>query len=252
MGDRMSFGDLEPQGQRRKAGREEFLERMDAIAPWDRRTAPIEPHCRSRQRGRHVRGAEAMPRMHLLQAMSGLSDGGTEDAIPDSRAMQRSMHTGLMREQVPDATAPAKLRHILERKGLGKAMLGGLDPEPEAAGAMMRGGSIVDAAFIEAPGSTKNEGHSRGPEAHQSRKGKSWHFGFKAHIGPDAGSGLVHAVETAAANVSDVAMAHSLVRGDDRLCQRTPDAPGWRSAPRPPPARTSHRCGGPSPGSPPR
>ena len=156
--------------------------------------------------------------MYLLQAMSGLSDEGTEDAILDSRAMQRSMHTGLMRGQVPDATTLAEFRHILERKGLGKAMLDGLNSELGAVGVMMRGGSIVDAAFIGAPSSTKNEGHSRGPEAHQSKKGKSWHFGFKAHIGVDTGSGLVHAVETAAANVSDVAMAHSLVRGDDRFC----------------------------------
>ncbi len=36
MGSQMSFGDLESQGQRRKTRREEFLERMDAIVPWDR------------------------------------------------------------------------------------------------------------------------------------------------------------------------------------------------------------------------
>jgi transposase, IS5 family len=144
-----------------------------------------------------------MLRMYLLQVMFGLSDEGTEDAILDSRAMQRFMHIDLMREQVPDATTLAKFRHILERKGLGKAMLDELNSELEAAGVMMRGGSIVDATFIEAPSSTKNEGHSRDPEAHQSKKGKNWHFGFKAHIGVDAGSGLVHTVETTAANVSD-------------------------------------------------
>ncbi|RDI23540.1 hypothetical protein DFR41_106247 [Pseudacidovorax intermedius] len=27
---------------------------------------------------------------------------------------------------------------------------------------------------------------------HQSKKGNPWHFGMKAHIGVDAGSGLVH------------------------------------------------------------
>ena len=56
------------------------------------------------------------------------------------------------------------------------------------------------------------------PEAHQSKKGKNWHFGYKAHIGVDAGSGLVHTVETTAANVSDVSMAHALVREDDAFC----------------------------------
>ena len=59
--------------------------------------------------------------MYLLQVMFGLSDEGTEDAILDSRSMQRFMHLDLMSEQVPDATTLAKFRHSLERRGLGKA-----------------------------------------------------------------------------------------------------------------------------------
>ena len=33
-------------------------------------------------------------------------------------------------------------------------------------------------------------------KAHQSKKEKEWRIGYKAHIGVDAGSGLVHGVET--------------------------------------------------------
>jgi len=132
--------------------------------------------------------------------------------------MQRFMRLGLMREQVPDATTLAKFRHALEREGLGRAMLRDLDAQLEEAGIMMRGGSIVDATFIEAPGSTKNRDRARDPEAHQSRRGKNWHFGYKAHIGADAGSGLVHSVETTAANVSGASMAHALVREDGAFC----------------------------------
>ena len=55
-------------------------------------------------------------------------------------------------------------------------------------------------------------------KAHQSKKGGAWRIGYKAHIGVDAGSGLVHAVETTAANVSDISQAHALVREDDRFC----------------------------------
>ena len=55
-------------------------------------------------------------------------------------------------------------------------------------------------------------------KAHQSKKGRAWRIGYKAHIGVDAGSGLVHAVETTAANVSDISQAHALVREDDRFC----------------------------------
>jgi IS5 family transposase len=80
---------------------------------------------------------------------------------------------------------------------------------------MMKGGSIVDATIIEAPVSTKNSAKSRDPEMHQAKKGNEWHFGMKAHIGVDAGSGLVHTVETTAANVSDLEVAPKLIREDD-------------------------------------
>ena len=48
---------------------------------------------------------------------------------------------------------------------------------------------------------------------HQSKKGKQWHFGMKAHIGVDAHSGLVHTVIGTAGNVSDVTQAQALLHG---------------------------------------
>ena len=51
-----------------------------------------------------------------------------------------------------------------------------------------RGGSIVDATFIESPSSTDNAGGGRAPEAHQGKKRKSWHFGCKTHVGTNAGT----------------------------------------------------------------
>ena len=91
-------------------------------------------------------------------------------------------------------------------------------PVPGGRGIIMRGGSIVDATFVESPSSTKNRERSRDPEAHQAKKGNNWHFGYKAHAGVDAGTGLVHTVEVTAANVSDVAVAPSLLRPDDDSC----------------------------------
>ena len=35
---------------------------------------------------------------------------------------------------------------------------------------------------------------------HQTRKGKDWHFGMKAHVGADK-RGIVHSLSTTAANV---------------------------------------------------
>ena len=48
---------------------------------------------------------------------------------------------------------------------------------------------------------------------HQTKKGKQWYFGMKAHIGVDAGSGLAHSLTTTAANASDVTQAGALLHG---------------------------------------
>ena len=45
--------------------------------------------------------------------------------------------------------------------------------------------------------------------------GNTWHFGYKAHIGVDRDSGLVHAVKSTAANVHDVTMTSGLLHGEE-------------------------------------
>ncbi len=49
------------------------------------------------------------------------------------------------------------------------------------------------------------------------KKGNAWHFGMKAHIGVDAGSGYMTAVEGTSANVHDVTVGPKLIRPDDRV-----------------------------------
>jgi IS5 family transposase len=74
---------------------------------------------------------------------------------------------------------------------------------------------VIDATIPGAPASTKNSAKSRDPETHQCKKGNKWSFGMKAHIGVDAGTGMVHTVEVSSANVSDIGVAHKLIRDDD-------------------------------------
>ena len=73
----------------------------------------------------------------------------------------------------------------------------------QAQGLRVATGTIVDATLIAAPSSTKNEQKARDPEMHQTRKGKQWHFGMKAHIDADSQSKLIHSVAASAANMHD-------------------------------------------------
>lgn len=42
---------------------------------------------------------------------------------------------------------------------------------------------------------TKNKDKKRDPEAHSAKKGSIWHFGYKAHVGFDHETGIVHSLE---------------------------------------------------------
>lgn len=212
-----TFSDIEYGGRSRMTKREEFLDTMDEIIPWEEWIALIQPFYYKGKRGRPPLGIEKMLRMYLLQGWFNLSDEGVEDAIYDSYAMRKFMGINFMEEGAPDATTLLKFRRILENSGLGKAMFEGIVKGLESAGQIMRGGSIVDATIINAPSSTKNEKKQRDPEMKQTMKGKEWKFGMKIHIGVDAGSGYVTAVEGTAANVHDIMAAPKLLRPDDHV-----------------------------------
>jgi IS5 family transposase len=73
----------------------------------------------------------------------------------------------------------------------------------------------VDATIVQAPSSTRNRSGERDPAMHQTKKGKQWYFGLKAHIGVDSKQGVVHSVCTSAANVADMHMLPDLLHGEE-------------------------------------
>src|SRR5215831_5284510 len=98
-------------------------------------------------------------------------------------------------------------------------MLQTVNEYPESRGIRISRGTIVDATIMHAPSSTKNRSGERDPEMHQTRKGKQWHFGLKAHIGVDSKQGHVHSVCRSAASVADKHMLPDLLHGEERAYQ---------------------------------
>ena len=212
-----TFTDMEYSFRRKKTRREEFLETMDEIIPWDEWVSVIEPYYPQGKRGRPPIGIEKMLRMYLLQIWFNLSDPATEDAIYDSYAMRKFTEIDFMTEAVPDETTLCKFRHLLEKNELNKLFFDAINRVMVQTGHMMKGGTIVDATIINAPSSTKNAQKARDPEMHQTKKGNEWRFGMKCHIGVDAGSGLVHTMTVTAANEHDITETAKLLREDDRV-----------------------------------
>ena len=69
-----TFTDIEYSGRKKKTRREEFLEIMDEMIPWDEWVGVIEPYYPKGKRGRPPMGIEKTLRMYLLQIWFNLSD----------------------------------------------------------------------------------------------------------------------------------------------------------------------------------
>ena len=178
----------------------------------------LEPYYpRSGKVGRPPVGLERMLRMYIAQQCFALSDEGAEDALYDSAAIRKFVGIDLGRETAPDATTLLKFRRMLEPHRLTERIFAVINQQLSKRGLILKEGTIVDATLIAAPGSTKNSTGARDPEMRQTKKGNNYYFGMKAHIGVDAGSGLVHTLVTTAANCHDVTQAHALLHGEESV-----------------------------------
>jgi len=211
-----SFSQAEIATKKKTTRREKFLTRMEAVIPWAKLLAVIEPFYPKGERGRRPIGLERMLRVYFLQQWYGLADEALEDALYDSQAMQGFARIDLGDEGVPDATTLLKFRRLLETHDLCKGLFTSINADLTARGLLLREGTLVDATLIAAPPSTKNKEKKRDSEMHQTRKGNQWYFGMKAHIGADRDSKLVHTVVVTAANVSDITKTAELLHGQEK------------------------------------
>ena len=139
---------------------------------------------------------------------------------------------------MPDESTILEFRHVLEQHKLAPQILQTVNALLHAKGLQLKSGTVVDATLIAAPSSTKNASGERDPEMHQIKQGQKWYFGMKAHIGVDAGSGLVHTVRDTAGNVNDAVDAKALLHGQKTSAYG--DA-GYQGADKRPDARSTVR-----------
>ena len=156
-----------------------------------------------------------MLRIYFLQQWFNLSDPAVEEALYDSPLMREFVGIDLGREPVPDETTVCKFRHLLEEHQIGAAMLETVNQHLQKKGVRIATGTIVDATIIHAPSSTKNREQERDPEMHQTKKGKQWYFGMKAHVGVDSKTKLIHSAVATAANVADSTVLPELLHGEE-------------------------------------
>ena len=216
MADQRTFAGLAWNTKGKTTRREKFLTEMNAVIPWARLRNVIEPHYPKAGRGRPPLGLEKMLRIYFLQQWFDLSDPAAEDAIYDSEPMRRFVGVELGEDRIPDETSILNFRHLLEKHDLTHAIFREIGSLLDEKGLIVKHGTIVDATIISAPSSTKNASQSRDPEMRQTKKGNTWHFGMKVHVGTDK-RGIVHSLTTTHAAEADVNQLPSLIHGQERL-----------------------------------
>ncbi len=201
----MSLSALSDELSQVRTKKREFLAEIDRIVPWGEWISLIRPYYYKGERGNKPYDLEQMLRIYLVQNLYNLSDRTTVAEVIDSRAF--SDFCGVeSSNQVPDGDTLGRFRNILLKNGIQQELFAQVVELLTQRGLILKRETIVDSTFIEAPSSTKNQKKERNPEAH---------FGYKAHIGVDSESGLVHTVQITAANVHDVCVTADLLTGEE-------------------------------------
>ena len=210
----MTLAEMNDEFGAARTNKKDFLNKMDSIIPWNTFVKEIEPYYYKGERGNKPYPLELMLRIYMLQNLYDLADMKVMYEILDSRAFTEFCCINSP-DEVPDGDTIGRFRNLLNKHGLQQTIFETVVDLLLKRGLLLKKGTIVDSTFIEAPSSTKNKEKKRDPEAHSTKKGNTWHFGYKMHIGVDRDSGLVHHVKTTSANEHDVTATSELMHGEE-------------------------------------
>ncbi len=210
----MTLAEINDEFGTARTNKKEFLEKMDNIIPWVAFVKLVQPYYYKGERGNKPYPLELMLRIFILQNLYDLADMKAMNEVIDSRAFTAFCCINSP-DEVPDGDTIGRFRALLTKHNLQEKIFKEVVNQLEKRGLILKKGTIVDSTFIEAPSSTKNRKKERDSEAHSAKKGNTWHFGYKAHIGVDEENGLIHTVKTTAANEHDVTVMNELLHGEE-------------------------------------
>lgn len=210
----MSISGLNDELAQVRTKKKEFLAQIEEIIPWGEWLGIIRPCYYKGERGNKPYELELMLRLYMLSNLYDLSDEGTVAETIDSRAFSEFCGVDSS-NQIPDGDTLGRFRNLLIRNGLQEKLFQQVVELLQEKKLILKKGTIVDSTLISAPSSTKNREKKRDPDAHSTKKGNQWHFGYKAHIGVDKDTGLVHTVKVTGANVHDVTVVPDLLTGEE-------------------------------------
>lgn len=115
---KLTFGDADQQGRRKRTRRDIFLSEMEQVVPWKALLASIEPQPpKTGGPGRQPYRLESMLRIRLLQRWHAVSDPAMEEALCDTPVMHQFTQFGGV-EEIPDETSILNFQRLLDKHQL--------------------------------------------------------------------------------------------------------------------------------------
>ena len=146
-----------------RMGRNERLERLDAVIDWDRVDGLLADVHSSRD-GRPAYPPLLMAKVMLLQQWHSASDPEMEDALYDRLSFRRFVGLGF-EDATPDHSTISRFRTELGRRGLARELFADVHRQLDDLDLVLKHGTIMDA-----------------------QRGRSKRYRYKVHIGMDQSS----------------------------------------------------------------
>ncbi len=203
-------------------GRNERLERIDRMVAWDRFDRMV-AGIHSAREGRRSYPPLMMVKVLLLEQWYNLSDPQMEEALQDRISFRRFVGLGLQ-DDTPDHSTISRFRATLEEMEISEDLFKELGAQLDGRGLVLKEGTLMDATLVKShvrrPGfsSERRDKSPADPDAAWTviDRGRRYHFGYKVHLGVDAGTGLVRKAALTPAKVYESEVADCLVSGDER------------------------------------
>lgn len=163
----------------------------------------------------------AMLKALYLASLYDLSDPGLEEALID-RVSFRLFCGFALDEETPDETTLCRFRNDCAAAGVLEAAFAEVNRQLDDKALIVRKGTLMDATIVAAASRRPpvSEGSKasleREPGASFTRKGGKSYFGYRVHVGADAGSGLIRRVAVTPAHVNESLVADALICGDEK------------------------------------
>lgn len=197
------------------------LDRIGDLIDWaavDRLVAGV---CAS-SRGRPAYPPLVLVKALLLAQWYVLSDPQLEEALGDRLSFRRFIGLSL-EDDTPDHVTLWRFRRRLSRQGLDRGLLEEVNRQLEARGLILKRGTLLDATLVKAQASRppmprhgEDAEEPVDPDANWTRQYGRYHYGYKAHLAVDEGSGLVRRAILTPAKTYESQVADQLICGDER------------------------------------